>query len=194
MRELNHSVVVVGASAGGLEAMLPIFARLPADTNAAVIVAQHSAEVGALPGIINRVAAMPARIIASGAIVAPRQIHVCPGGAQTTVEHGRFHVEEGRGAHRFTPSVDLLFGSVARCYRERAIAVVLSGMLNDGVLGAQILNQFGARMIVQEPQEAKHASMPRSVIREDHPDAILPSEEIGPRLLSLIRSETQPAI
>lgn len=179
-------VVVFGASAGGIEALRPILERLPEVSGAGVVVAVHSGADSRLSDALSAMTRWPVRSIEDGDRLESNVVHTCPGGAQTQIAGDRFKVTQGRGAFSFQPSIDLLFSSIAHAYGDSALAIVLSGMMNDGVIGAQALHMFGGGMIAQDPQDARHPGMPESIIRSDHPFAVLPAGEIGERLARMI--------
>lgn len=179
-------VVAIGASAGGIEAVSKLVASLPSTFPAPVVVALHSRETLSFPTILDRSGPLPTKVVENDEVLAPGQIYVCPGGKQSYFEGNRLCVSENQMGERFCPSVDLLFESLAEVYGPRGIAVVMSGMLNDGTIGALKLNQMGATMLVQSPEEAQFESMPSSVILNDHPAGVLPAEALAAKLVDLV--------
>ncbi|MEL6226323.1 MAG: chemotaxis protein CheB [Pseudomonadota bacterium] len=178
-------VVAIGASAGGIKAVSSLIAGLPANFAAPVLVAIHSKETLQLPEILDRRSAMSAELLSHDSDLLAGRIYVCPGGKQSYFSGDRMTVSDDRQGDRFTPSVNMLFESMAREHGIHAIAVVMSGMLNDGVLGAQSLTRCGSKMFVQLPCEAEHDSMPNSVILNDEPLEVLPAAEIANALVRI---------
>ena len=189
---MSHSwshVVAIGASAGGLKAISTLLAALPSGFAAPVVVAIHSRETLMLADILARRSTLPTELVKNATVLKAGRIYVCPGGKQTYFTSERVMVtEEGLG-ERFTPSINILFESLARTVGARALGVVMSGMLNDGTDGARKLVQVGARIFVQDPAEAEHASMPNNVIWDEEPMTILPAREIAIELTEIVGSQ-----
>ena len=185
MTSFTH-VVAIGASAGGIEAISDVVSHLPANFRAPVVAALHSRETLAFPDILDRCGPLPARVVNGEATLAPAKVFVCPGGKQSYFEGDRIIVTDDKMGLRFSPSVDVLFSSLAKVHGPRGIAVVMSGRLNDGTIGALLANQEGATTLVQSPDEARYEEMPSSVILNDHPDSVLPAAEIAERLVDLV--------
>ena len=182
-------VVAVGASAGGLKAISTLIGALPADFAAPVVVAIHARETLSLAEILGRRARLPTEVVQNSTILKSGRIYVCPGGMQTYFTSERvMTTKEGLG-ERFTPSINILFESLSRALGSRAIGVVMSGMLNDGTDGVRKLAHEGARVFVQSPDEAEHASMPNHVIWDDEPMVVLPALEIAAELVEIVGTD-----
>ena len=124
-------------------------------------------------------------LLIDGAKLQAGRIYVCPGGKQSYFAGDHIRVSIDRLGRRSTPSVNVLFESMAHENGADAIAVVMSGMLNDGVLGAQSLTRCGSKMFVQMPSEAEHDSMPKNVILNDEPLEILGASDIAHALVRI---------
>lgn len=179
-------VVAIGASAGGLKAVSTLISGLPANFAAPVVVGIHARETILLTEILARRSLMTTELIGASAVLKSGRIYVCPGGMQTYFAAQRVvSTKEGLG-ERFTPSINILFESMAGIYGPKALGVVMSGMLNDGTDGARKLARAGGTIFVQTPSEADHDSMPRSVILDDEPISVLPALEIAEALVELV--------
>lgn len=183
----GHDIVVVGASAGGVEALITLVRALPADLSAAVFVVLHLSPDGesALPQILSRSGALPAMHPQDGERITPGHIYVAPPDHHLLVERGHMRVVRGPRENRCRPAVDPLFRTAARAYGARVIAIVLSGMLGDGTGGLIAVTERGGISIVQDPADTLFAGMAESAIKFDHPAYILPVAEIGPLLVRL---------
>ena len=188
---VRRDLVVVGASAGGVEALRGLVAALPPDFPAAVLIVLHSAPSGPslLPGILGRAGPLMA---VEGQDKMPLQtgrIYVAPPDRHLIVSPGHVHVTQGPRENLSRPAIDPLFRTAARFYGPRVIGVILTGLLNDGTAGLLDVKRRGGVAVVQEPREALYPSMPLSALRYVEVDERLPLRQIGPRLVELTREE-----
>ena len=183
----GHDVIVVGASAGGLEALREVVATLPPALPAAVCVVWHmSAESpGLLPEILERAGPLPAAHPEDGEPLQPGRIAVAPPDRHLLLEPGYVRLTRGPKENRFRPAIDPLFRSAAAAYGPRVIGVVLSGALDDGTAGMEAIKARGGLAVVQDPCDAIMPTMPRSVLTHVPVDHVVPAAEIGPLLADL---------
>lgn len=181
-------VVVIGASAGGVAALVELAECLPADLDAALFVVLHLPEVETsyLADILDRAGALPAVAAVHGAPIERGVISVAPPGRHVVLGTDRVRVLRGPKVNGNRPSVDVLFHSAARTHDGHAIGVVLSGMLRDGTLGLRAIKRRGGLAIVQE--DAMHRGMPSNAIENVDVDAIVPVRGIAERLTMLLES------
>lgn len=197
MAVLRRDVIVVGASAGGVEALADLVRGLPADLPAAVFVVLHlppDARSG-LPRILSRAGPLPAAHAVDGGTIHPGHIYVAPPNQHLTLEGDHMHLSIGPRINSVRPSIDVLFRSAARTFDARVIGIVLSGNLNDGALGLDAIRLRGGVVVVQDPEEARFAGMPRSAIERLTPNYVLPVAEIATLLQKLTAGtpQTRPA-
>jgi two-component system chemotaxis response regulator CheB len=161
-----RDLVVVGGSAGSLDPLRALAATLPADLPGSVLVTIHIPEHvrNRLPWLLCHSGPLPATHATAGERVQPGRIYVAPPGCHLLVRGGVVELGNGPRVSGARPAVDVMFGSAARWFGERVAAVVLSGMLDDGAVGAALVAQAGGLVVVQEPKEAEHASMPEAAL------------------------------
>lgn len=184
-------IIVVGASAGGFEAIKKFVAGLPADFGASIFIVWHMSPNihGILPQALNRVNTIVATHGHNLEEIKPNRIYVAPPDHHLLVEEGRMLVTRGPKENRFRPAVDPLFRSAAYAYGARVIGVILSGALGDGTAGLWTVKHYGGTTIVQDPLDAEVPSMPESAIREVSIDHCVGIAEL-PDLL--VRLSTDP--
>jgi len=180
-------VVVVGASAGGVETLRTLAAALPPDLGAAVLVVLHVSQAGTsvLSEIFDRAGPLPAVNAMQGEPIHRGRIYVAPPNHHLAIEDGLLALSHGPRENGHRPAIDALFRSAAAAYGARAAGVVLSGMLDDGTSGLRHLQDAGGTTLVQDPDDALYPGMPRSAMTHVAVDAVLPLSEIGPALVHL---------
>ncbi|HEX8845848.1 MAG TPA: chemotaxis protein CheB [Pyrinomonadaceae bacterium] len=184
----NKDIIVVGASAGGIEALKTLVSGLPRKFPATVFIVLHmSPETpSVLPEILTRAGELSARHPRDKEEFRPGQIYVAPPDHHLLVESdNRVRVTRGPKENRFRPAVDPLFRSAARSYGTRVIGIVLSGGLDDGTVGLLAIKQRGGLAVVQDPRDAITPSMPFNAMRHVAVDHCLPVAEIAPLLVRL---------
>ena len=183
-------IIVIGASAGGIEALCELVAALPASLAAPILVVVHvpASHPSLLPRILSRRGNLPATHAEDGEAVLPGHIYIAPPDYHVLLEDRHIRLSHGPRENRCRPAVDPLFRSAALAYGHKAIGVVLSGMLDDGTSGLVTIKRHGGTALVQAPEQAKFSSMPRSAIEGDHPDYVLPIFEIAAFLVRLTQS------
>ena len=177
----RRDIVVVGGSAGGIEALTALVRGLLPDFPAALFVVVHIPpySVSHLPQILSRAGALPAVHATDGEPIEPGRIYVAPPDRHLLVRRGWVELTRGPRENHSRPAVDPLFRSAARAYGSRVIGVVLSGSLYDGSLGLMAVKTRGGLAIVQDPREAAVEGMPRSALRLVEADHVLAAAEIA---------------
>jgi two-component system chemotaxis response regulator CheB len=184
----QRDIVLIGASAGGVEAISAIVAGLPADLRAAVFVVLHvSRGRSVLPEILTRAGRLLALHPKDGDRIHAGRIYVAPPDHHLTIDGNVVRITHGPSENGVRPAVDPLFRSAARTFGSRVIAIVATGSLDDGTAGMAAVKEAGGVAIVQDPEEAFAPSMPRSVIATVAVDHVLPLAEIAPMIVSLVR-------
>lgn len=187
-----RDIIVIGGSAGAIDPLCALLKSLPARLPASVFVVIHVAEESSLlDQVLARCGRARVRKAANCEKVERGQVYVAPSGSHLVLNNGEMQLNKGPRENRHRPSVDTLFRSAARAHRERVIAIVLSGALDDGTAGALAVKARGGVVIVQSPQEAKVPDMPKNVLKYVEADYTLPVDEIAPRLVKLMKTKTR---
>ena len=186
----TRDIVLIGASAGGVEAISAIVAGFPRDLKAAVFVVLHvSRGRSVLPEILTRAGRLPATHPGDGERIEYGKVYVAPPDHHMTIEGDVIRITHGPSENGVRPAVDPLFRSAARAFGPRVVAVVATGSLDDGTAGMAAVKEAGGTAIVQDPDEAFSPSMPRSVMAAVAVDHVLPVGEIAPMIVALVREE-----
>jgi two-component system chemotaxis response regulator CheB len=187
----SRNIIVIGASAGGFEALKKVVKKLPPDLGASIFVVWHIPPnvTGILPEVLNRAGQIPAANAIDGEAIEPNRIYVAPPDHHLLVEPGRVRVTKGPRENRFRPAVDPLFRSAAYAYNHEVIGVILSGALDDGTSGLWTVKHRGGLAIVQDPADAEFPSMPRNALDEVSVDHIVPASEIAALLVRVSEEE-----
>lgn len=186
---LEYNIIVVGTSAGGVEALTYLVKHLPPVLNAAVIIVLHvsSHATSVLPKILSRAGNLPVSYAQDGEAIVHGWIYVAPPDYHLLVERGYLRLTRGAKENRCRPAIDPLFRSAARTYGQRVIAVLLTGMLDDGTAGLMAVKMRGGVAIVQNPNNALYPDMPRNAIENvEDIDHILPLSDITSILVALV--------
>jgi two-component system chemotaxis response regulator CheB len=190
VRTYYRNVVVVGASAGGVEALRSLVAGLPPDLAAVVVVVLHLPVGGtsALSRILSRAGPLPALTAEDGMPLRPGRVYVAPPGRHhlLVVDH-HLRLSDGATLPGHRPAVDVLFRSAALAFGPRIIGVVLSGVLHDGAAGLVEIASRGGITMVQDPADARYRGMPDSALRLLTADHVLPAGRMGAVLAELTR-------
>jgi two-component system chemotaxis response regulator CheB len=189
----KKDIVVIGASAGGIEALSEVVSRLPANLPASIFVVVHIPEgaISVLPKIISRRGKLPAVHPADHDTIEKGRIYIAAPNFHLMLQKRRVRLVRGPREHGVRPAVDPLFRSAALVHGPRVIGVVLSGNLDDGTSGLEVIKTRGGTTLVQDPAEAQYAGMPGSAINNGLADEVLPAAEIARRLAELVEEEAE---
>lgn len=191
-RRPGFEVVALAASAGGLRALVAVLEEIPDDFPAAIVVVQHldPRHPSLIAGILNRHCALPVREASNGETLRQGQVYVAPPDHHLLINRGGIvSLTQTELVHFVRPSADLLFESLAASYKERAIAVVLSGTGQDGAMGVRAIKKMGGAVLVQDARTAEFSGMPEAAIQTDCVDRVLPLSKIASTLVELVTRE-----
>jgi two-component system, chemotaxis family, protein-glutamate methylesterase/glutaminase len=191
---MQRDIIAIGASAGGIQALLALVGGLPSDLGASLFVVLHIPphSPSNLPHILSEGGPLEAVHAHDGTPIERGRIYVAPPDKHLILEAGRIVVRRGPKENRFRPSVDALFRSAAYVYGPRTIGVVLSGALDDGTSGLWSIKRLGGIAVIQDPADALHPEMPRNAQNHVEIDHVAPARELGP-LLARLAATTAPA-
>src|SRR5688572_1864255 len=159
----KRDIIVIGASAGGVEALKQLASQLPENFPAAVLMVLHVSPHGysVLPNILNRAGPLKAMHPLEGQAIERGRIYVAPPDHHLLVKPGYITLARGPKENGHRPAVDPLFRSAARSYGQRVIGIVLSGVLDDGTAGLLAVKMRHGLAIVQHPEDALYSAMPK---------------------------------
>jgi two-component system, chemotaxis family, protein-glutamate methylesterase/glutaminase len=183
--------VAIGASAGGVPALLALISSLPKDFPAAVLVVLHldPRHKSLLAELVGRRSALPVKEAENAEPIRPGVVYIAPPDQHMLVANGRISLTSSELVHYTRPSVDLMLESVAAAYRHRAIGVILTGSGVDGATGIRAIKEQHGTTLIQDPAEAAHRSMPANALSTGCIDFTLPLEDIGPALVRLVLAD-----
>ena len=181
----NHHIIVIGASAGGIEPLKRIAADLPASLPATVFVVVHVGQVSYLPQILDRAGPLAAQPARNGDAFRAGCIYVAPPGFHLLLHDRHMMLRRGPRENLARPAIDPLFRSAALSYGASVIGVLLSGSLSDGTAGLRAVKAVGGLAVVQHPEDAPVPSMVQSALRYVEIDHCVPAAELGALLARL---------
>jgi len=183
----HRDVIVIGASAGGLQPLQQVLEDLPVDLPAALFVVLHMGATSRLVDILGRTAALPVLAAKSGLPIEPGRIYVAVPGLHLLLHDQHILLRRGPRENLARPAIDPLFRSAACTFGGRVIGVVLSGALNDGTAGLLAIKRCGGMAVVQQPDDAADPSMPLSALAHVDIDHVAPTAALGGLLARLTR-------
>jgi two-component system, chemotaxis family, protein-glutamate methylesterase/glutaminase len=187
----KRDLVVIGTSAGGIEALPRLVSQLPPSFDASLIIVMHLGprEDGQLVHIIQRATVLPVTWAEQGERLLPGHIYVGPPDTHLGIYDGHLQLTSGPRENFVRPSIDRLFRSAAAQYGPRTIGVLLTGMMGDGANGLVAIRDSGGRTIVQAPEDAQFNELPMRALALLQPDATLNIAEMGAALVDMIKEE-----
>jgi two-component system, chemotaxis family, protein-glutamate methylesterase/glutaminase len=187
------AIVMIGVSAGGLDALCTLLGGLPADLVPALVLVQHrSKDSDALCEVLQQCTRLPVEEVLDKTALRPGHVYLAPPDYHLLVEQGFFSLSTDAPQLFSRPSIDVAFESAAEAYRERAMGIVLTGANHDGARGLREIAQHGGRVIVQDPATAEVAVMPTAALRAV-PEAEVRTLAGIAEYLSRFRRSLQPA-
>lgn len=191
----HHHVVVMGASAGGIDALAQVLSQLPPTLEAAVCLVQHIASTspGWLPRILGQHSALPVTAAQHGEAFQPGHVYVAPPDRHLLLTPTQLQLSQGPRENHTRPAIDVLFRSAAVAHGPHVIGVLLTGLLDDGSAGLEAIQRCGGKVVVQDPDDAEYPEMPRSALECVKPDVCAPLVQIGHEVTALVPQPAGPA-
>jgi two-component system chemotaxis response regulator CheB len=183
------AIVAIGTSAGGLRALETVLGALPDGFPVPVVIVQHldPRHRSLMADILTRHTVLPVKQAESGERLRPGTVYVAPPDHHLLVNlDGTLALTQSELVRFVRPSVNLLLESAAGNYRDRCIAVVLTGTGSDGAAGVEAVKEVGGTVIVEDAETAEFGGMPQAAIATGCVDFVLPLEEIGPAVVALV--------
>ena len=187
----SFDVVAVASSAGGLKAVSQVLMSLPAAFSASIVVVQHldPRHRSLMAHILSRRTVLPVKEAEDGDKLQPGMVYIAPPNKHLLVNPDvTISLSQSELVHFVRPSADLLFESVAGSFKDRAIAVVLSGTGSDGSMGVQAIKKMGGTVLAQDEASSEFFGMPRAAIQTGCVDFVLSLNEISGALITLVQT------
>jgi len=184
---ITFPVVGIGASAGGLKALLTFFKHMPSGTGMAFVVVIHLSpkHESSLDVVLQNATRMPVIQVTGSTRIERDHIYVITPNNQLTLQDGVLEVADATRKDGRSASIDLFFRSLAAAHNEHAVAIVLSGTGADGAVGLKNVKEHGGITMAQQPQDAEYDAMPRNAVGTGVVDFVLPAAEMPKRLLQV---------
>jgi len=188
----EYDAIVIGASAGGLQALSSILSALPEKYTLPVIIVQHRAkeEKDLLENILQQKCRIKIKQADEKELITSGRVYFAPANYHLLVERNRtFSLSSDETVNYSRPSIDVLFETAAEVYEKRLVAIVLTGSNNDGANGVKVVRSQGGLTIVQNPGEAQYPAMPVASIGTGAVNHIFMLKEIQQFLIQLSKNE-----
>jgi two-component system CheB/CheR fusion protein len=184
---VQFPVVGIGASAGGLDAVKQFLQALPAKSGMAFVFIQHLSpnHESILPEILQRVAPFPVQTITDNIHLEPDNLYIIPENKIVTTIDGVLKLDPRDAKNKKVNTIDLFFSSLGVVHQSYAVGIVLSGALNDGTLGLQVIKSYGGLTFAQDEASAAFDSMPVSAVRSGAVDFVLPPDKIAEKIIAV---------
>ena len=190
----RFSIVGIGASAGGLEALEAFFTHMLSDSGMAFVVVTHQPpqHVSLLPDLLGRCTTMSVLKASDGVKIAPNSVYIAPSNTYLSVLHATLHELEATSGGSLQFPIDVFFHALAEDQQDRAVGIVLSGTGTDGTLGLKAIKEAAGMTMVQNVQSARYDGMPRSALATGLVDYVLPPSDMPAQLIASVQESYLP--
>jgi two-component system chemotaxis response regulator CheB len=185
----GRNIIVVGAAAGGLEALDQLIGQLPTDLPASIFIVQHMDPHNSGEPLLRRLSrhqAFHPKLAEDGDRFKPGRLYIAPPDNHLLLKKNKLLVTKGARENRNRPGIDPLFRSAAVAHGSRVIGVLLTGMEDDGTAGLIAIKRCGGVTVAQDPRDAAYSGMPMSALDNADVGYCVPIAEMGPLLTTLV--------
>jgi len=185
-------IIVVGTSAGGLNALSELVGQFNADMHVSVFIVMHLSRTSISDFLVHRLqphSSFTCKVATEGAAIESGHIYIAAPNQHLLVKKDKIILGRGPEENRWRPSIDVLFRSAAAAYSTRTIGIVLTGSLDDGTTGMLAIKRSGGTCIVQDPNEAEYSDMPLSVLNNMEVDHCIPLATMGEAVFGILQTE-----
>jgi two-component system chemotaxis response regulator CheB len=192
MTAKGHNIIVIGTSAGGLDALETLISQLPNNLPASIFIVQHIAPEGTLKGLQQRLSSLKkfrCEMAVDGEAFEAGTIYIAPPDRHLLLKKDKILVTKGARENRYRPAIDPLFRTAAVEFGPQVIGVILTGLLDDGTAGIVAVKRCGGTTIVQDPDDAAYPDMPQSALNSEHVDFTVPLSKMGSLIERLVYEE-----
>src|SRR6266705_7032128 len=184
----GRNIIVIGTSAGGLQALDELIGQLPTDLPASLYIVQHMTAENTGAALLHRLGrhkSFNCKLATDGELFKPGRVYIARPDYHLLIKRNSLLVTKGARENRYRPAIDPLFRSAAVTHGPHVIGVILSGMLDDGTAGLASIKKCGGITVVQDPKDAVYPEMPQAALRSGNVDHCVSVSEMG-RLLELL--------
>lgn len=197
MGENRPSIIVVGTSAGGMQALCRLVAQLPADFPSAIFIVQHMSVDSSAPVLVKRLSKytdLTCKMAENLDTIEPSTIYLAPADRHLLLRGDDILVVRGPRENQFRPSIDPLFRSAAAYHGPQVIGVILTGFMTDGVLGMEYVVRSGGIAVAQDPEDAEFPQLVNNVIRQVSTDHVVAIDDMGKLLVKLVEKQASESV
>lgn len=187
-------IIVVGASAGGMSALIEMVANLKTGMDASVFIVLHLSKTSISDYLVHKLQPhtyMQCELAKDGEAIEKDRIYIASPNYHLLVKKNKVILGEGPQENRWRPSIDVLFRSAAAAYSTRTIGVVLTGLLDDGTTGMDAIKRSGGTCIVQNPNEAEYPDMPLAVLNSMEVDYCVTLSQMGDIIFDITQTDPE---
>ena len=193
----GHDIVVIGTSAGGMEALCKLLGQLPKEIPAALFIVQHLSADSSSDYLAQRMGKstdLRVKVAENDEVFTKGTIYMVPADRHMLLTGKRILIAKGPRENQFRPAIDPLFRSAAAYHGSRVTGVILTGMMSDGIAGLESIKRSGGIAVVQDPKDAEYPDMPKNAIRNVDVNYVVPLREMGSLLYQLARTPSDDSV
>lgn len=197
MTHNNPKIIVIGTSAGGMQALTLLLSKLPEDLPAAIFIVQHLSNDSSAPFLVKRLnqyTKLTCKVAEHQQALEAGTVYLAPPDRHLLLKVNEMLVVRGPRENHFRPSIDPLFRSAAAYHGASVTGVILTGFMSDGVVGMESIKRSGGNTVVQAPDDAEFPALPNNVLRQVPIDHVVPIREMGEVLVELAKEQNNDSV